>query len=116
MALQAATSNHRQISRHEPLFDVDPQTGAGIEVFYADRTLETFGRCGPGWFWWSRRRGYAPAGPANGPFHTSYVAYRHALTRMTTADFVNRCFHIASADNLRGSNRPLLGRNSCCFK
>jgi hypothetical protein len=21
-------------------------------VFYADRTLETFGRGGAGWFWW----------------------------------------------------------------
>jgi hypothetical protein len=37
-------------NRFEPLFDVHPQTGVSIEVFYADRTLETFGRCGPGWF------------------------------------------------------------------
>jgi hypothetical protein len=28
----------------EPLFDVHPQTGATIEVFYADRSLETFGQ------------------------------------------------------------------------
>ena len=41
----------------EPLFDIHPRTGASIEVFYADRTLETFGRCGAGWFWWS-----SPAG------------------------------------------------------
>jgi hypothetical protein len=27
-----------------PLFDVHPQTGATIEVFYADRSLETFGQ------------------------------------------------------------------------
>ena len=53
--------------------------GAGIEVFFADRTMETFGRCGAGWFWWPRRRGYAPAGPAAGPFPTSYAAYRHAM-------------------------------------
>jgi hypothetical protein len=33
---------------HHPLYDVDPQTGAAIEVFYAGRTLETFGRCGSG--------------------------------------------------------------------
>jgi hypothetical protein len=51
-----ALSNPRQPARHEPLFDVDPRTGASIEVFYTDRSLETFGRCGPGWFWWSRRR------------------------------------------------------------
>ena len=34
----------------------------GIEVFYADRALETFGRDGSGWFWRSRRRGFSPAG------------------------------------------------------
>src|ERR1700694_3982516 len=65
--------------RREPLFDIDPQTGATIEVFYADRRLETFGRTGAGWFWWSRRRGRAPDGPLTGPFATSYSAYRHAL-------------------------------------
>ena len=27
-----------------PFYDVDPQTGVSIEVFYADRALETFGR------------------------------------------------------------------------
>jgi hypothetical protein len=48
--------------RHEPLFDVDPRTGDAIEVFYTDRTLETFGRCGAGWFWQSRLRGFAPDG------------------------------------------------------
>ena len=69
----------RQRARHEPLFDVHPQTGAGIEVFYADRTLETFGKCGAGWFWWSRRRGFSPDVPAAGPFATSYAAYRHAM-------------------------------------
>jgi hypothetical protein len=66
-------------ARHEPLFDFHPRTGASIEVFYADRTLETFGRCGPGWFWWSRRRGFSPQGQATGPFPTDYAAYRHAM-------------------------------------
>jgi hypothetical protein len=75
-----ALSNPRQRARHEPLFDVHPRTGASIEVFYSDRTLETFGRCGAGWFWWSRRRGFSPAGLATGPFVTSYAAYRHAMT------------------------------------
>ena len=40
---------------------------------------ETFGRCGAGWFWWARQRGYSPAGPATGPFATSYSAFRHAM-------------------------------------
>ena len=68
-----------QCTAHDPLYDLDPRTGATIEVFYADRALETFGRCGAGWFWCSRRRGFPPAGAANGPFATSYAAYRHAL-------------------------------------
>jgi hypothetical protein len=55
-----APSNPTQRAPHEPLFDVHPQTGASIEVFYADRTLETFGRRGGGWFWWSRRPGLPP--------------------------------------------------------
>jgi hypothetical protein len=68
-----------QSLRHEPLFDIHPRTGASIEVFYSDRTLETFGRCGPGWFYWARRPGFAPDGAATGPFATSYAAYRHAM-------------------------------------
>src|SRR5690242_15622474 len=74
--------SHR-CTRHDPLFDVDPVTGASIEVFFADRTLETFGRCGAGWFWWLRRRGFAPDGPAVGPFPTTYSAFRDALHRRT---------------------------------
>ena len=77
MRVSAVTSN---LSR-EPLFDVDPRSGATIEVFYADRRLETFGRCGAGWFWQSRLRGFASDGPPTGPFATSYAAYRHALAR-----------------------------------
>jgi hypothetical protein len=65
--------------KYMPLFDVDPVTGLTIEVFFADRTLETFGRGGVGWFWWPRRRGFAPEAPAHGPFPTSYSAYRNAL-------------------------------------
>jgi hypothetical protein len=49
-------------ARYEPLYDIDPRTGAAIEVFYADRALETFGWQGGGWFWCSRRRGFAAAG------------------------------------------------------
>jgi hypothetical protein len=79
-------SNPRQ---REPLFDVHPQTGATTEVFYADRTMETFGRCGAGWFWWPRERGLAPAGLAVGPFPTSYAAYRHALNRGRNLGFTN---------------------------
>src|SRR6476661_9155511 len=71
------SSSHRP--HREPLFDIDLQTGASMEVFYADRTMETFGSCGAGWFWWSRRRGFSPDGPATGPFATSYAAYRDGM-------------------------------------
>ena len=73
------TPNPGQQARREPLYDTDPRTGVSMEVFYADRTLETFGRGGAGWFWWSRRRGCSPVGSPTGPFPTSYSAYRNAL-------------------------------------
>jgi len=73
------TFNFKQCARHEPLFDIHPLTGASIEVFYVDRTLETFGRGASGWFCWSRRPGFAPSSPATGPFPTSYSAYRSAM-------------------------------------
>jgi hypothetical protein len=73
-------SADRRSQKYGPIFDVDPLTGASIEVFCADRTLESFGREGAGWFWWPRRRGFAPEGPARGPFPTDYSAYRHAAT------------------------------------
>jgi hypothetical protein len=67
-------------NRFEPLYGIHPLTGVSIEVLYADRTLETFGWRGPGWFWWYRRRGCAPLGPRTGPFASSYAAYRNAVT------------------------------------
>ena len=73
------TSKLEQRAAHEPLYDIDPLTGVSIEVFYADRALETFSRHGAGWFWWARRHGLSPDGPATGPFATSYAAYRHAM-------------------------------------
>ena len=79
-----APASDPQRPRREPLYDIDPQTGATIEVFFADRTLETFGRGAAGWFWWSRRRGFSPDGSSTGPFATSYAAYRHAMNTPTT--------------------------------
>jgi hypothetical protein len=63
------TSNQNQRLDREPLYDVDPETAVGIEVFYSDHTLETFGRRGAGWFWWPRR-GYSPDDSTIGPFAT----------------------------------------------
>jgi hypothetical protein len=83
--------NPWQRARLEPLFDLHPRTGVSIEFFFANRTMETFGRLGSGWFWWSRRRGYPPVGPAAGPFPTSYAAYRHAMTRAAAAPNTDDC-------------------------
>jgi hypothetical protein len=83
-----APPNLRESARHEPLFDIHPLTGANIEVFYVDREMETFGRGGSGWFWWFRRHGFSPEGPATGPFATSYSAYRHAMNTATSSSSV----------------------------
>jgi hypothetical protein len=73
------SSVQQQRAAYEPLYDINLATGVCVEVFYADRTLETFGRGGAGWFWWPRRRGFPPEGPATGPFPSSYSAYRNAM-------------------------------------
>src|SRR3954452_10007918 len=47
-------------SAREPLYDIDPRTGASIEVFYAGRVLAQSFSTRPGWFWWSCQRGHLP--------------------------------------------------------
>jgi hypothetical protein len=80
------TSSVKQRAAYDPIYDINPATGVCIEVFYSDRTLETFGKCGSGWFWWPRSSGYSPEGPPTGPFPTCYAAYRHAVgTRLGTS-------------------------------
>ncbi len=65
---------------YEPLYDVDPHTGASIEVFHADKALAaSFGRCS-GWFWWKCWPGCLPDDEPRGPFPTAYVAYVHGMT------------------------------------
>jgi len=92
----------RQHARYEPLYDVNPRTGVSIEVFFMDRTLETFGRCGAGWFWWPRRRGCSPDRAATGPFPTSYSAYRHAMNTALSRHIVI-CDHTSRLWNLSGT-------------
>ena len=74
---------------YEPLYDVDPRTGAAVEVFYADDVLaKSFGRY-PGW--WSCQRGSLPDGLPTGPFATSYAAYRNvAKGRISSREFGTR--------------------------
>jgi hypothetical protein len=68
--------------KYEPLYDIDPRSGAVIEVFYADAVLAaSFGRRGTGWMWWTCHRGCRPGQP-RGPFTTSFTAYRGALNAL----------------------------------
>jgi hypothetical protein len=85
----ASTSDPRRACL-KPLYDIDPLTGISIEIFFADHALETFGRCGAGWFWWPRRRGCSPDGSATGPFATSYAAYRHAMVTARVSSSVTQ--------------------------
>lgn len=39
-----STSDPRQRTHNEPLYEIHLRTAASIEAFCADRTLETFGR------------------------------------------------------------------------
>jgi hypothetical protein len=79
MARAIVFSDPKRRPTTEPLYDVDPRTGATLEVFYADRVLaQTVGAHCAGWFWWSCQRACLP-GPATGPFATSYRAYKNAL-------------------------------------
>jgi hypothetical protein len=58
MARAIITSSPSRGPAYEPLYDIDPHTGATIEVFYVDAVLvRSFRAHGPGWFWWSCRRG-----------------------------------------------------------
>ena len=81
---RAVISDAKRRTAYEPLYDTDPQTGASVEVFYADCALaKSFGRVG-GWFWWACRPACLPESPPIGPFATSYAAYRNfALDRGT---------------------------------
>jgi hypothetical protein len=79
---QAMISDPKRHIAYEPLYDVDPHTGASVEIFYADRAVaNSFGMRDAGWFRWSCRRGCLPDGMPTGPFSSSYLAYRDFVTR-----------------------------------
>ena len=65
---------------YQPLYDVDPRTGASVEVFYAGAVVaRSVGAC-DGWYWRTWRGGSLPDTPV-GPFATSYAAYRNVALR-----------------------------------
>ena len=74
---RAVPSDLKRRAAYEPLYDIDPHSGATIELFHADRVLA--GMRGAGWFWWTCKPGLVPAWPPIGPFGSSYRAYRDAL-------------------------------------
>jgi hypothetical protein len=77
---RAVISDPKRRTAFEPLYDIDPNTGASVEIFYADRALATsFGAPDAGWFWWTCQGGSLPEGEPSGPFGTSYTAYRNSV-------------------------------------
>jgi hypothetical protein len=75
---RAMISDPKRHTAYEPLYDIDPHTGASVEIFYADPTVaRSFGTPDAGWFWWTCQSGSVPEREPNGPFGTSYAAYRN---------------------------------------
>jgi hypothetical protein len=63
-------------TRRCALYEIDPRTGATIEIFYADAfAAQSFGARGAGFYW--RERGSSSG--ASGPFVVCLDAYRDAL-------------------------------------
>ncbi len=82
------------------LCEIDPTTGATIEIFCADRVMaQSFGAHAAGWYW--RERG--SPNPPSGPFIVCLDAYRDAVARSREAGSPSSC--IASADTVR-TRRP----------
>jgi hypothetical protein len=102
-------SEVEQNSKYDPLYDIDPRTGASVEVFYADRVLAKSFGTRAGWYWWTCRRGFLPDGLPTGPFATSYAAYRNIATRWMATQTVTsfghrRRAHVAAATECDSSN------------
>jgi hypothetical protein len=93
----------QQRAAGEPLYDFDPQTGATVEVFYADQVLANSFGTRRGWFWWTCRPGFLPDGPPRGPFASSYRAYRDWLTglppRQSVKGFLYEQYRLEKARN-----------------
>jgi len=76
-----ARASGKRHAAFEPMYEIDREAGATVEVFYAHRVLaESFG-AHAGWFWWVWQPGSLPDGPPCGPFGSSYSAYRDAMVR-----------------------------------
>jgi hypothetical protein len=80
---RAVISDLKRHTACEPLYDIDAQTGASVEIFHADRALAASFGARTGWFWWACQRGFLPKSLPIGPFATSYAAYLNFATRST---------------------------------
>jgi hypothetical protein len=88
---RAVISDPKRHTAGEPLYDIDPQTGASVEIFYADGAVaSSFGAREAGWFWWTCQSGSLPEGEPSGPFGTSYAAYCEALGSLKSWHFGKR--------------------------
>ena len=76
---RAVISDQKRRAAFEPIYDTNLQTGNSVEIFFADHWLANSFGTQPGWFWWECQCGRLPERPPNGPFGTSYAAYRNAL-------------------------------------
>ena len=70
-------SDPKRHTANEPLYDIDAQTGASVEIFYADRAVATTFGTSDGWFWWTCQAGSLPDRHPIGSFANSYLAYRN---------------------------------------
>jgi len=68
-------------SRRQPIHDVHALTGTPLEVFYSDRTLETFGRSGAGWFLLVSSARAPTRWPADWAIRYELQAFKHAMMR-----------------------------------
>ena len=57
---RAVISHPKRRAAFEPIYDAHPQTGASIEVFFADHWLAKSFGTNPGWFWWTCQCGCLP--------------------------------------------------------
>jgi hypothetical protein len=76
--MATAISSHAARRQECAFYEIDPRTGATVEIFYANGlAAQSFGARGAGFYW--RQRGSANV--PSGPFLICLDAYRDALDR-----------------------------------
>jgi len=83
----------------EPLYDIDPETGASVEVFYADCVLAASFGVRPGWFWWTCQSGSLPV--ASRLDHSLRATQRTAISLRAGYHAPALATHNVNADTVR---------------